>query len=152
LKAAKRILLIVIIILLLGVSAYFAYDKNLGGIFSTATPTATHTATSIPATPTNIPTATPACLNLLAPENKSSLDAIGKVIFSWEPMQGAEKYLLEFTPPTGQPVIFDEPEPNHTRYLESFSMSGEFIWKVTTFDEKGNLICVSEPYSFIKRD
>ena len=150
--SAKRILTIVIIILLLGLSAYFAYDKNLGGIFSTATPTATHTATPFPATPTNIPTPKPVCLNLLAPEDKSSLDAIGKVIFSWEPLQGAEKYLLEFTPPTGQPVIFHELAPNHTRYLESFPMSGEFIWKVTAIDENGNLICVSEPYSFKKTE
>jgi len=128
----------------------------------TPAPTATDTPTpepqkdSAPAvkeepTPTNTPSETPVpCLKLLTPEDDATLDAIGKVIFSWEAMQGAEKYEIEFTLPTGQPVTFEAIETTHTRYLESFPLSGEFIWKVTALDSNGNIICISEAFKFTK--
>ena len=126
------------------------------------TPTATNTPTpepqndSAPAveeepTPTNTLTETPIpCLKLLTPEDHATLDAIGKVVFSWEAMQGAEKYEIEFTLPTSQPVTFEAIKTAHTRYLESFPLSGEFLWKVTALDANGNIICVSDIFNFTK--
>lgn len=128
----------------------------------TPAPTATDTPTpevekdSAPAaeeepTATNTPTETPIpCLKLLTPENNATLDAIGKVIFSWEAMQGAEKYEIEFTLPTSQTVKFEATETSHTRYQESFPLSGEFIWKVRALDAHGNIICTSEAFKFTK--
>ena len=131
---------------------------------ATSTPTATNTATStstgtpIPtntATQTNTPTETPTetpipCFKLLTPEDGTTLENIGKVIFSWKAMQGAEKYVLEFTLPTGQPVNFETTETSITRYIESFTLGGEFLWQVTALDQLNNLICISTPFSFSK--
>jgi hypothetical protein len=101
-------------------------------------------------TPTETPTKAPSCLQLLSPEDGATLGAIGKVIFSWESMDGAEKYEIEFSLPTGQPVTFEAIETNHTRYLESFPISGDFTWKVTALNAKGDVICVSESFTFTK--
>jgi hypothetical protein len=101
-------------------------------------------------TPTETPIKEPSCLQLLSPEDGATLGAIGKVIFSWETMEGAEKYEIEFTLPTGQPVTFEAIETSHTRYLESFPISGDFLWKVIALDANGDVICVSESFNFTK--
>ena len=62
----------------------------------------------------------------LSPEDGDTLGAVGKAVFSWEPMEGAAKYFIEFTMPSGQPVTFEAAEPSHTRYMESFPTSGDF--------------------------
>ena len=139
------------------------------GTDATPSPTPVPTATDTPSpepqndaasveaepSPTNTPTETPTqtpipCFKLLTPENGTELENIGKVTFSWEAMQDAGKYMLEFTLPTGQPLVFETTETSITRYIESFTLGGEFLWKVTAFDQQNNLICISTPFSFSK--
>jgi hypothetical protein len=154
----KKLSIFILFLLLLFLLAYCAVDQNPGGVIRTATPTATNTATpTFTATPsstaTNTPTSTPTqtpipCFKLLIPENGVVLPAIGKMTFTWEPVQGAEKYLIEFTLPTGNPVPFESFEPNLTRYLESFPVGGEYQWQVTALDDSGNMICISDPFIF----
>ena len=102
-------------------------------------------------TPTNTPTETPPpCFSLLSPENEIVLPEIGKVIFSWQPMQGAEKYAVEFMLPSGQTVIFEATETSHTRYIETFLAGGVFMWQVTAFDNANTVLCSTEPFTFEK--
>ena len=116
----------------------------------TDTPTTTPTNTPTP-TASNTPTKTPfPCLKLLTPENGTILENIGKVVFSWEAMQDAEKYEIEFTLPTSQTVKFEAIETSHTRYIESLALGGEFFWQVTALGTNGNIICTTTPFSFIK--
>jgi len=65
-------------------------------------------------------------------------------------MQGAAKYIIEFTLPTGQTVTFEAIETSHTRYLESLTLGGEFFWKVTALNSKEEIICVSSQFTFTK--
>jgi hypothetical protein len=111
---------------------------------STDTPTATQTPTDTPS-PTPIP-----CFKLLTPESGTKLPALGKVTFSWEAMPGATRYQLQITLPSGQVVPFDVEGTSSTRYLESFLMSGIYSWQVTAFDGNSVVICISNPFTFIK--
>ena len=123
---------------------------------ATNTPTPTSTSTATPTntptpTATNTPTETPIpCFKLLSPENGATLEIIGKVIFSWETMQGAEKYEIEFTLPTSQTVKFETTETSHTRYIESLALGGEFFWQVIALDTDKNIICSTTSFSFKK--
>lgn len=102
-------------------------------------------------TPTPTPTATPfVCAKLFSPENGLELPAVGKVTFAWEPVEGADSYLLNFTLPNGTLVTFETDETTKDRYMEAFGMSGAFEWNVAAFDVYGNKICASVPFSFKK--
>jgi hypothetical protein len=77
---------------------------------------------------------------------------VGKVTFSWEPVNGADSYLLQFTLPTGNMVTFATDEVTKDRYMEAFGMNGEFQWNVVAFDVSGKEICASMPSNFTKAD
>jgi hypothetical protein len=124
----------------------------------TATPSKTYTPTP---TETNTPTATPIetqtptpteipCFRLLSPENGAKLPAVGKITFSWEAMQGAAHYKIQFTFPSGQVASFDVENTSSTRYIESFLAGGTYIWKVIAFDSSGLEICTAESFTFEK--
>jgi uncharacterized membrane protein YgcG len=108
------------------------------------TPTATSTKTQTP-TPTKIP-----CFTLLSPENGAKLPAVGKITFSWEVMQGAVLYQIQFTFPSEQVITFETETTNSTRYIESFLAGGTYNWKVTAFDSNDLVICTTEPFTFEK--
>ena len=116
----------------------------------TATATQTSTATQTPtATVTQMPTQI-SCLNLLTPANNAELDAIGKVTFSWQAMQGAASYKLEITLPTGQVISFNTNGVSRDQYLEAIKMAGIFQWRVIALDNSGAVICTSDPFTFEK--
>ena len=108
----------------------------------TATPTSTTTPT---ATATSF-----VCARLISPENGLELPAVGKVTFAWEPVEGADSYLLNFTLPNGTIVTFETDETTKDLYMEAFGMSGEFEWNVTALDINENEICISEAALFTK--
>jgi len=110
----------------------------------TNTPITTPTETQTP-TPTEIP-----CFRLLSPENGAKLPASGKITFSWEAMQGATRYQIQFTLPSKQIVSFDTENTNNTRYIESFIAGGIYTWQVIAFGNKGEIICSAEPFTFEK--
>ncbi|GAB4424084.1 MAG: hypothetical protein Kow002_13640 [Anaerolineales bacterium] len=92
----------------------------------------------------------PACTTLLTPEEGTTLPAVGKVTFSWEPVPGAESYILRFILPNDKIVEFETAKTTLDRYMEAFGMSGEFEWNVIAFDMDENEICVSERLLFTK--
>ena len=65
-------------------------------------------------------------------------------------MQGAMRYQLQFTLPSGQPVTFDTESTNSTRYIESFLAGGTYTWQVVAYDPTGREICAAEPFTFEK--
>jgi hypothetical protein len=101
-------------------------------------------------TPTEVPTEEPFCIQLLTPENEAILPMVGKVTFSWEPMPGAEVYLLEITLPNGTVVPFETQLTYRDQYIEAFTMGGIFTWQVSAFDAKSILLCTSDVFSFEK--
>jgi hypothetical protein len=122
----------------------------------TITPSNTSTIESIsPDTPTSTPTETPTpteipCFHLLTPENGAKLPVVGKITFSWEAMQGAVRYQLQFTLPSGQVVSFDVESISNTRYIESFLAGGIYTWQVIALDSSSAIVCISEPFTFEK--
>ena len=90
------------------------------------------------------------CAKLISPENGLELPAVGKVTFAWEPVDGADSYLLQFTLPKGAIITFETDETTVGRYMEAFGMSGEFEWNVAAFNVNGNEICTSIPFNFTK--
>jgi hypothetical protein len=115
---------------------------------STPEPTSTNTP---PSTPTETPTPTEIpCFHLLTPENGAKLPAIGTVTFSWEIMQGATRYQIQFTLPSGQVISFDTENTNTTRYIESFIADGIYLWQVIALNNNGAVICTAEPFTFEK--
>lgn len=119
---------------------------------STNTPLPTETNTPVPTpTETQTPTQTAIpCFHLLTPENGAKLPAIGKVTFSWESMQGATRYQIQFTLPSGQVVSFDTENTNTTRYIESFITGGIYTWQVVALDGDSAIVCIAKPFTFEK--
>jgi hypothetical protein len=103
-------------------------------------------------TPTEVPTEDTFCIQLLTPENEASLPMVGKVTFSWEPLPGAEVYLLEITLPNGTVVPFETGLTYRDQYIEAITMGGTFTWQVMAFDTNGTLICTSDAFSFEKQE
>ncbi len=118
----------------------------------TATPSPTPSPTPTPtAAPSATPTPTPVpCFRLLAPQNGTSLPALGKVTFAWEAMPGAARYELRFTLPSGQTVSFETENTAYTRYIESFPAAGTYSWQALAYDASGALLCAAEPFTFTK--
>ncbi len=118
----------------------------------TATPSPTSSPTATPtATPSATPTPTPVpCFRLLAPQDGTSLPALGRVTFAWEAMPGAARYELRFTLPSGQTVSFQTENTAYTRYIESFAAAGTYSWQALAYDASGALLCAAEPFTFTK--
>ena len=148
---------------LLGIGAGFlAACKQVikPAVNAVATLTATSTKTNTPfPTETNTPTSTPPetptpteipCFRLLSPENGAKLPAVGKITFSWETMQGAVRYQIQFTFPSGQVISFDSENTSNTRYIESFIAGGIYAWQVIAIGGDGQEICIAEPFTFEK--
>ena len=101
--------------------------------------------------PTEVPaTEEPFCFQLLTPENEAVLPNVGKITFSWEPISGADKYLLEITLPNGTVVPFETQLTYRDQYIEAITLGGTFTWQVTALDANGILICSAEPFTFEK--
>jgi len=109
----------------------------------TKEPTATET-------PTKVPTKAPSCATLLTPPDGTEIPAIGKVTFSWNPVNEATFYVLDIMLPSGQSVPLETKLTFREQYMEAFSAGGEYQWRVIAQDRKRNEICSSELATFNK--
>ena len=101
--------------------------------------------------PTETPTETPiACVTLLTPVNGVEIPPVGKVTFSWTPMDNAGKYVLNIILPSGNIVPFETDKTFHERYMEAFATGGEYQWQVMAQSKDGKEICVSQVAAFDK--
>ena len=102
-------------------------------------------------TVTEEPTETPiACVTLLTPVNGVEIPPVGKVTFSWTPMDEAGKYILNIILPTGDIVPFETDTTVYDRYMEAFVFGGEYQWQVVVQGKDGSEICLSEVVTFNK--
>ena len=100
---------------------------------------------------TEEPTETPiACVTLITPINGVEIPPIGKVTFSWTPMDEAGKYVLNIILPSGNIVPFETDQTFHDRYMEAFASGGEYQWQVIAQSADGSEICISEISTFGK--
>jgi hypothetical protein len=114
------------------------------GLVVTMEPTATES-------PTKVPSQTPSsCVTLLTPPNGAEIPAIGKVTFSWNPINEAVFYVLIIVQPSGATTSFDTKLTFRGQYMEAFSAGGQYQWKVIAQDRKRNEICSSELATFSK--
>jgi len=105
-------------------------------------------ATELPAeAPTNAPIA---CVTLLTPVNGVDIPPVGKVTFSWTPMNEAGNYVLNIILPSGDIVPFETDQIFYDRYMEAFVAGGEYQWQVIAQGKDGSEICVSEIATFDK--
>ena len=107
------------------------------------------------ATSTEVPTVAPSmtppsCLSLLTPLNGAELPAVGKVTFSWSPMNEAIFYALNIMLPSGETVSFETKQPLREQYMEAFSSGGNYQWRVIAEDRKRKELCSSEFATFSK--
>ncbi len=101
--------------------------------------------------PTETPTETPiACVTLLSPVNGVEIPPVGKITFSWTPMNEAGKYVLNVILPSGDIVPFETDQTFHDQYMEAFWVGGEYHWQVVAQSKDGNKICISEVAKFEK--
>jgi hypothetical protein len=101
--------------------------------------------------PTEIPTEPPlTCVTLLTPENGADIPSVGKVTFSWTPLDEAGSYILNIILPSGEMVLFETDQATHDRYMEAFVAGGEYQWQVIAQGPDGSEICVSEVATFDK--
>lgn len=112
----------------------------------TQEPTATATEA-----PTIAPSKTPpSCVTLLTPPNGAEIPAIGKVTFSWNPLNEATFYALNIMLPSGETVSFETEQTFRDQYMEVFSAGGNYQWRVIAQDRKRKEICSSELATFNK--
>ena len=101
--------------------------------------------------PTEAPTAPPlACVTLLTPINGVEIPHVGKVTFSWTPMDEAGNYVLNIILPSGDIVPFETDKTFRDRYMEAFVAGGEYQWQVIAHGKDGSEICVCEVSTFDK--
>ena len=101
--------------------------------------------------PTEAPTESPlACVTLLTPVNGVEIPPVGKVTFSWTPMDEAGNYVLNIILPSGEIVPFETDQTFRDRYMEAFVAGGEYQWQVIAHGKDGSEICVSEVAKFDK--
>ena len=101
--------------------------------------------------PTEAPTEPPlACVTLLTPINGVEIPPVGKVTFSWTPMDEAGNYVLNIILPSGETVSFETDQTFRDRYMEAFVAGGEYQWQVIAQDANGSEICISEVATFEK--
>jgi hypothetical protein len=104
-------------------------------------------------TPTKAPSETPqSCVTLLTPPNGAEIPAIGKVTFSWNPMNEAAFYVLNLVQPSGTTVSFETKQTFRGQYMEAFAAGGQYQWSVTVIaqDRKRHEICSSALFTFSK--
>jgi hypothetical protein len=100
---------------------------------------------------TEEPTETPiACVTLLSPVNGAEIPPVGKVTFSWTPMDEAGNYVLNIILPSGEIVPFETDQTFRDRFMEAFVAGGEYEWQVVAQGVDGSEICVSEVATFEK--
>lgn len=90
------------------------------------------------------------CVELLTPENAIEVPAVGKVTFEWTALEGADTYLLTFTPPNDEIITFETDDTTRDRYMEAFVQNGEYQWTVTALAGDRNQICSSDFFIFTK--
>jgi hypothetical protein len=101
--------------------------------------------------PTKAPSKTPlSCVTLLTPPNGAEIPAMGKVTFSWNPMNEATFYALNLMLPSGETVSFETKQTFREQYMEAFSAGGKYEWKVIAQDRKRSEICSSALATFSK--
>ncbi len=113
----------------------------------------TSTGTPPPATATPLPTSTAgplACLNVTSPGTGLEANAVGPILFSWEPKEGASSYKLTITYPNGASASFYTDSTSITRYAESMPAQGTYSWSITAYDNSGNVICQTGEGTFSK--
>jgi hypothetical protein len=91
-----------------------------------------------------------ACVTLLTPINGADIPPVGKVTFSWTPMDEAGKYVLNITLPSGEIAPFETDRTFRDCYMEAFVAGGEYQWQVVAEDADGSEICISEMATFDK--
>lgn len=102
-------------------------------------------------TPTIAPSKTPpGCVTLLTPPNDAQIPAMGKVTFSWDPINKAPFYVLNIILPAGETVSFETKQTFRDQYMEAFPAAGNYQWRVIAQDRKHNEICSSESAAFSK--
>lgn len=120
----------------------------------TMTPAFTATLESIETTtPTIMPSNTPiSCPTLLTPLNGAEVPAIGKLTFSWNPVDKATIYVLNIIQPSGQTVSFETHQTFRGQYMEAFPTGGSYQWSVIAYtqDRKRSEICRSILSTFSK--
>lgn len=117
---------------------------------ATIEPVATLTSAIKPTTP---PSSTPlSCPTLLTPLNNAELPALGKVTFSWDPVDKADIYVLNLILPSGQTVSFETDQTFRGQYMEAFPAAGTYQWSVIAYtqDKKRNELCSSILATFSK--
>ena len=113
-------------------------------VIITEKPTAT-------ATPTIVPSNTPpSCLTLLTPPDGEEFPAVGKIRFSWRPVNEALFYALNIISPSGETISFETKQPFRELYLEALPLGGTYQWSVIAEGRKRNEICRSELATFSK--
>jgi len=91
-----------------------------------------------------------ACVTLLTPVNGVEIPPVGKVTFSWSPLDEAGKYVLNIILPSGDIVPFETDQTLHNQYMEAFLAGGDYQWQVVAQSKDGSEICVSEVANFNK--
>jgi hypothetical protein len=100
---------------------------------------------------TAAPTQTPvSCVTLLTPLNDTELPAMGKITFSWSPVNEATFYVLSVMPASGGAVTFETQQTFREQYVEVFWAAGNYQWSVVAQDRKRNEICSSALATFSK--
>ena len=116
----------------------------------TPTPVVTEKSTATE-TPTMAPSNTPpSCLMLLTPADGEEFPAVGRVRYSWSPVNGALFYALNIMSPSGETISFEAKQPFREQYLEALPLGGTYQWKVIAEDRKRKEICSSELATFSK--
>lgn len=88
--------------------------------------------------------------SVIGPLGGSQLPKYGAVTFSWNPQDGATKYVVTIHYPDGSTATFDTSDTNITRYAESMHGGGDYSWDVVGVDDSGNQLCQSQTQSFSK--
>ncbi len=90
------------------------------------------------------------CVTITNPPNGTSLPQTGRENFSWDPKDGASKYILTINYPNGAMAIFETSDTNITRYMESMPPGGSYSWNIAALDANGHTICTTDPQTFTK--
>lgn len=115
------------------------------------TPTIPPTLTDTPIPPpTSTLSPTPACFKLLNPPEGSRVAEFGVIMFEWESLPGAQKYLLKITTPDDHMLAFDTYSASLKRYLDTIPWEGIYSWQVVGINSEGGVLCISEPLTFSK--
>ena len=156
------LLIVVIIAILFTACAPRVSTQEMSTDVPTATSTAEMTITPdvtatmeliVTDTPTVAPSSTPpGCPTLLTPANGAEVPAIGRVTFSWDPVDQATIYVLKIVQPSGHTSSFETRQTFRGQYMEAFPAGGSYQWSVTAYtqDKKRREICSSVLATFSK--